>query len=262
MSIAAQAKTIRFEIKRQDNEESKPYWHVFEIPYREDANVISTLMEIRKNPVTVDGQRVDPVAWEAACLEEVCGTCTMYVNGVIRQACSALIDDVGDPQGDKIVVKLEPMTKFPLVRDLIVDRSRMFEHLIKLKGWVPIDGSYDLGPAQPQEDSIRKLRYELSRCMTCGCCLEACPQINERTVFAGPAAIGQTLLFNLHPVGRVFSNERLDYMTSEEGITNCGNAQNCVKVCPNDVPLTLAIAEINRQTTGYRIKRFLGMTRS
>ena len=97
--------------------------------------------------------------------------------------------------------------------------------------------------------------------MTCGCCVEACPQVNERTSFVGPAAVAQTLLFNLHPVGKTFENDRLEFMTSEEGITNCGNAQNCVKVCPNEVPLTLAIAEINRQTTVYKVKKFLGMTR-
>lgn len=260
MSTAIAAKTIRFEVKRQTSKDSTSFWHVFEIPYREDANVISTLMEIRKNPVTIEGQLVEPVAWEAACLEEVCGTCTMYVNGHIRQACTALIDEVGILQGETLVVKLEPMTKFPLVRDLIVDRTKMFNDLIKIKGWVPIDGSYDLGPAQPQDDHVRKLRYDLSRCMTCGCCVEACPQVNERTDFVGPAAIGQALLFNLHMVGKTFAEDRLNFLTSEEGITNCGNAQNCVKVCPNEVPLTLAIAEMNRQTTVYKIKSFLGMT--
>ncbi|MBL8067225.1 MAG: succinate dehydrogenase iron-sulfur subunit [Armatimonadetes bacterium] len=259
MSAAANATTIRFEIKRQNNANSAPFTHVFEIPYREDANVISTLMEIRKNPVTVDGQAVEPVAWEAACLETVCGTCTMYVNGHIRQACTALIDEVAERVGDKLVVRLEPMRKFPVIRDLIVDRSQMFKNLIKVKAWVPIDGSYDLGMAPPQDDHVRKLRYDISRCMTCGCCMEACPQVNERTEFVGPAAIAQALLFNLHPVGKTFSEDRLEYLTSAEGMTNCGNAQNCVKVCPNEVPLTLAIAEMNRQTTVYKVKKFLGL---
>lgn len=260
MATATAVKTIRLEIKRQKNAKSQPYWESFETPYKHDMNVISTLMEIRKNPVTTDGNHVEPVAWEAACLEEVCGTCTMYVNGHIRQSCTALIDEVAEIDGDTAVVRLEPMSKFPLVRDLIVDRSRMFENLIKVKGWVPIDGSYDLGMARPQDDNTRKLRYELSRCMTCGCCSEACPQVNEKNSFVGPAAIAQALLFNLHPVGDTLEEERLEYLTTEEGITNCGNAQNCVKVCPNDVPLTLAIAEMNRQTTVYKIKKWMGLS--
>ncbi len=252
---------IRFEVKRQQNRASQPYYDTFEIPYMENANVVSCLMEIRKNPKTIEGQTIEPVVWEAACLEEVCGTCTMYVNGHIRQACTALVDDVAERHGDTFVIRLEPMRKFPLIRDLVVDRSEMFQNLITMKAWVPIDGSYDLGMAQPQDDHVRKLRYDLSRCMTCGCCMEACPQVNDRTTFVGPAAIGQALLFNLHPVGKTLESDRLDALTTESGITNCGNAQNCVKVCPNEVPLTQAIAEMNRQTSVYKIKKWLGLAR-
>ncbi|MFN3728247.1 MAG: succinate dehydrogenase iron-sulfur subunit [Fimbriimonadaceae bacterium] len=250
--------TIRLRILRCASAHAEGYWETFEIPYRSGLNVISALMEIRKKPVNTQGKEVEPVAWEAACLEEVCGSCTMNVNGYVRQACTALIDDVGQEDGDTLEVTLEPMKKFPLIRDLVVDRSKMFENLIKVKGWVPIDGSYDLGPAQPQDDHVRKLRYDLSRCMTCGCCLEACPQVNEVSPFVGPAAVGQALLFNLHPIGKNLTADRLEFMTSEEGITGCGNAQNCVKVCPKGVPLTEAIAQINRDTTVYKIKKWLG----
>src|SRR5690606_14657125 len=111
----------------------------------------------------------EPVAWGAACVEEVCGTCTMYVNAHMRQSCTARMDEVAEVHNGVATVKREPMTKFPLVRDLIVDRSKMFESLIKVKGWVRIDGSFDLGMARPQGDHVRKVRYELSRCMTCGC---------------------------------------------------------------------------------------------
>lgn len=249
---------IRLTILRQDSQGQEQYWETYEIPFREKLNVISALIEIQKNPVTADGKKVKPPAWEAACLEEVCGACTMNINGGIRQACTALIEQVGEPKGDFYEVTLEPMKKFPLIRDLVVDRSKMFENLKKVQGWVPIDGSYDLGMAPAQDDHVRQLRYSLSRCMTCGCCLEACPQVNEKSSFVGPAAIGQALLFNLHPVGKSLEGDRLDYLTGEEGITGCGNAQNCVKVCPKGVPLTRAIAELNRDTTKYRLKKWMG----
>ncbi len=251
--------TVRLHIQRQDNKDAKAHMETYEIPLQENMNVISALMEIRKNPVTKEGKEVEPPAWEAACLEEVCGSCTMNVNGMIRQACTALIEDVAEEKGEVYEVTLEPMKKFPLVRDLIVDRSKMFDNLKKVKGWVPIDGSYDLGMGQPQDDHVRQLRYALSRCMSCGCCLEACPQVNEKSSFVGPAAIGQALLFNLHTIGKTLENERLDFMSSEEGVTGCGNAQNCVKVCPKGVPLTRAIAEINRDTTVYRLRKWMGL---
>ena len=250
--------TVRIRVKRQTKDSREIRWDTFEVPYFENMNVISALMEVRKNPVTSDGEGVEPPAWEAACLEEVCGSCTMVINGRVRQACTALIDEVGEREGSYIDVKLEPMSKFPLIRDLIVDRSHMFESLIKVRGWVPIDGSFDRGMAPPQDDAVRKFRYELSRCMTCGCCLEACPQFSDRTKFVGAQAIGQALLFNLHPVGGTLADERLDYLSSEEGVKNCGNAQNCVKVCPKGVPLTQAIAEINRDTTVRKVKSWFG----
>lgn len=252
-------KTVRLKVRRQSSKDESPYWHEFALPYQENMNVVSVLMETRKNPVTASGESVAPPSWEAACLEEVCGACTMVVNGKVRQACTALIDEVGRVEGEELHVTLEPMSKFPLVRDLLVDRTRMFENLIKVKAWVPIDGSYDLGMAQPQDDAVRKLRYDLSKCMTCGCCLEACPNYNAGTTFVGPQAIGQALLFNLHPVGKTLEPERLEFLTSEEGVTGCGNAQNCIKACPKEVPLTRAIAQINRDTTFYSVRRWMGL---
>jgi succinate dehydrogenase / fumarate reductase iron-sulfur subunit len=259
MAVTAIPTKIRVKVLRQANAQAEKHWETFEVPYKENLNVISVLMEIRKNPRTVEGKDVEPPAWEAACLEEVCGSCTMNINGGIRQACTALIEEVCEIQDGVYDLTLEPMKKFPLLRDLMVDRGRMFNNLKQVKGWVPIDGSFDLGMAQPQDDGIRQIRYALSRCMTCGCCVEACPNVNDQSAFVGPAALGQALLFNLHPVGKSLEKDRLDFLTSEEGITGCGNAQNCVKVCPKGVPLTRAIAQLNRDTTIYRLKRWIGV---
>lgn len=250
---------IRLRIHRQADKNAEAHWETFEIPFKPNLNVISALMEVRRNPKTVDGKQVQPPVWEAACLEEVCGSCTMNINGRIRQACTALIEDVGEETDGVLEVQLEPMKKFPLIRDLQVDRSEMFENLKKVKGWVPIDGSYDRGMAPPQDDQIRQFRYALSRCMTCGCCMEACPQVNDKSEFVGPAAVAQALLFNLHPVGKTLANERNEFLTSEEGLSGCGNAQNCVRVCPKSVPLTTAIAQLNRDTTVYKIRQWIGI---
>lgn len=257
--MEAKPARIRIRVRRQRGPKEAPRWDEFEMPYRERMNVISALMEIRRNPVTSEGKAVEPPAWEAACLEEVCGSCSMLVNGGVRQACTALLDEVAEREDDTLIVELEPMSKFPLVRDLIVDRTEMFDSLIKVKGWVPIDGSYDLGMSPPQDDHVRQVRYALSRCMTCGCCLEACPQFGPRTKFIGASALGQTLLFNLHPVGKSIEGERLEAITDEAGITNCGNAQNCVKSCPKGVPLTEAIAQLGRDATAHKVKKFFGM---
>ena len=241
-------KTIKLKIKRQDNPRAKSYWQEFEVPYKPLANVISCLQDIQKSPVTKTKQTVNPVTWDSNCLEEVCGSCTMVINGKVRQACTALVDNIEQP------IVLEPMSKFPIVRDLQVDRSRMFRALKKVKAWISIDGSHDIGEGPIMADPIRATRYTLSECMTCGCCLEACPQYTKDNSFLGAAAFSQVRLFNMHPTGAMEKEERLDAVMGKGGIADCGNAQACVEACPKDIPLTDSIAEIGRDTSLQLLK--------
>lgn len=245
-------KTIKLEITRQDGPEGQPYTEKFEIPYRPNMNVIGALMEIQRNPFNQDGKKVSPVVWESNCLEEVCGACSMVINGTPRQACSALIDKLGQP------IKIEPMSTFPVTRDLSINRERMFDALKKVKAWIPIDGTYDLGPGPRMAETKRQWAYELSKCMTCGVCLEACPNVNANSPFIGPAPLSQVRLFNAHPTGEMNKEERLETIMGEGGITDCGNSQNCVQSCPKGIPLTTSIAALNRDTTVHSIKKFLG----
>ncbi len=226
----------------------KQYWEEFELPLRPRENVISALMEIQKNPVNRKGEKVEPVVWEQGCLEEVCGSCSMLINGYPRQACTALIENYLRETKSN-VIKLAPFTKFPLVRDLIVDRTRMFENLKQVHGWIDTEGSRETGYGPLVSQAKQEVMYALSTCMTCGCCLEGCPQVNERSKFMGPAAVSQVRLFNAHPSGKLQRHERLRPMMEEEGISACGNAQNCVEVCPKNIPLTDSIAVIGRDVT-------------
>lgn len=239
--------TVKIRIQRRENMNAPSFWETFELPYRRNLNVISVLMDIRKNPVTAEGKQTTPPVWDMSCLEQVCGICTMVIDGRVRQSCSALIDDLLLESGTDTVT-LEPMSKFPNVRDLKVDRSRMFDHLKQVHAWIELDGSYDLGPGPQMSNETAQERYAYSRCMTCGCCLEACPQYSEEN-YIGPQAIAQARLFNMHPTGSITKEERLNGLMGDDGITNCGNAQNCVQVCPMSIPLTRAIYETNRDVT-------------
>jgi len=234
---------IRLKIKRQDTPDAKPYWQEFDVPAREHANVISCLQDVQRHPVTAKGETVTPVVWECNCLEEVCGSCTMVINGRVRQACTALVNQMKEP------VVLEPMSKFPVVRDLQVDRARMFENLKKAKAWIRVDGTHDIGEGPVVDEKQRAVAYALSECMTCGCCLEACPQFSRDNRFLGAATFAQVRLFNMHPTGAHNQEDRLEAMMGEGGIADCGNAQVCVEVCPKNLPLTESIAEIGRQST-------------
>jgi succinate dehydrogenase / fumarate reductase iron-sulfur subunit len=250
--MAGENKPVQFRVKRQDSPNSAPYWEEFEVAYWPRLNVLGCFMEHAKNPVTRAGVKTSPITYDAACLEEVCGSCAMKINGVARQACSALVDALERP------IVVEPLSKFPVVRDLTVDRRRMFEDLKRIKGWIPIDGTYDLGPGPRMAESEREWAYVLSKCMTCGNCLEVCPQINDRSDFMGPAAISQVRLFNAHPTGRMNASERLEAIMGGGGINDCGNAQNCVRACPKSIPLTTSIAAMYRATTIQALKDLFG----
>jgi succinate dehydrogenase / fumarate reductase iron-sulfur subunit len=124
---------------------------------------------------------------------------------------------------------------------------------------------------------VQQQAYPLSECMTCGCCLEACPQylkieLHQREDesdeafarrkhsaydrgFIGAAAISQAMLFNMHPTGKMNAGERLDALMEEGGLQICGNAQNCVAVCPKSIPLTRSIARAGRALTVHAIKK-------
>lgn len=245
-------KTIKLIIKRQKDANSQPYEESFEIPYRENLNVIACLMEIRRNPINDKGEKTTPVTWDMNCLEEVCGACSMVINGRARQSCSAIVDQLEQP------IRLEPMNTFPVIRDLQVDRSRMFDNLKRMKAWIPIDGTYDLGPGPRMPEKKRQTAYELSKCMTCGVCLEVCPNVTSKNDFVGAQAISQVRLFNLHPTGAMTKDERLDALMDQGGLQACGNSQNCVQACPKGIPLTTSIAAMNRESSFHMFKSFFG----
>jgi succinate dehydrogenase / fumarate reductase iron-sulfur subunit len=133
----------------------------------------------------------------------------------------------------------------------------MFDSLRKVHAWIDIDGTYDLGLGPKVEPEVQSTRYDLSRCMTCGCCLEACPQVNDRSKFIGASALSQVRLFNEHPSGKMHKDVRLEAIMGIGGITDCGNAQNCVQVCPKEIPLTDSIAYLYRETSWYGLLSWL-----
>jgi len=271
----ASEKTFTVYITRQDGPAAGSQRETFSVVHRPEMTVITVLNDIAARPVTADGKETTPVAWDANCLEEVCGSCTIVINGRVRQACTALVDRLLEESAS---ITLEPMSKFPVVRDLVVDRRRMFESLKRVQAWISVDGYYHAGPGPRMSPAEQEEAYPMSRCMTCGCCLEACPQFHKielkreagesdeefraREVeefnhdFIGAQPFSQAVMYNLHPTGRMSGPARIEGMMGPGGITECGNAQNCAKVCPKDVPLLRAIAIAGRQTSIHAIKRW------
>ena len=202
----------------------------------------------------------------------------MLINGIARQACSALVDRLlADHPGE---IELRPLTKFPVIRDLMVDRRRLFRALEKLQCWIPVDGYYDTGPGPRQSQQQQQQAYPLSQCMSCGCCLEACPQYTKVEFqreadetddqfrqredaefdrsFIGAHAMNQVVLMNSHPSGEMTATPRIEGMIAQGGIQNCGKAANCQAVCPKEIPLMTSWARAGRTATLHALKRLFG----
>ncbi len=234
-------------------EQGKQYWEEFEVHLSPHLNIIAALMGIQERPINKKQKKVAPVVWEQGCLEEVCGSCSMLINGRPRQACTALIDNLIQASGSTTIT-LAPLSKFPLMRDLVVNRDSMFENLKKVRAWIDVDDSYDRGFGPKISPQVQEAMYILSTCMTCGCCTEACPQVNAHSTFMGPAPISQVRLFNANPTGKLQAETRLRPLMQKEGLSGCGNAQNCAKVCPKNIPLTESIAVMGRELGKQALK--------
>lgn len=229
----------RLRIRRQDGPGQAPRWEVREIHHEEGHTVLSALME--------RNSEVPPVALEASCLEEACGSCAMLINGRARLACGTLLEGLADKDG---LVTVEPLSKFPVVRDLVVDRGRVRADLLHMDATL---GETRIG------DSSRV--QELAACVACGACLEACPNYGASEArgvpFIGAVVLHESRLANLLGVDKADRAVRLEALMGNGGIADCGNVQNCVNACPKDIPLAESIAELGRDTTVHAIKRWL-----
>ena len=180
----------------------------------------------RANPVTVTGKATTPITYDSNCLEEICGSCAMLINGKARMACSALVDNLEQP------IKLEPLSKFPLVRDLAGRPLRAVrESEGASKPGFPSMAPTISAPARASSRSSRKqlsaVELHLLHLLHGG--LPAV-QRRDRLRRRGHHRAGQAL--QQPPTGSVFKEERLRALAGEGGIQECGYAQNCVEACP------------------------------
>lgn len=164
-------------IQRYDKDTQKSWWQSFQYESeQEHVTVATVLRELNcKNPLMdVDGNIAAEIKWECNCLQKKCGACAMLVNGMPMLACDANLEDDCHE-----TIELAPLSKFPVVEDLIVDRKIMFDNLRKMQIW--LDGHADL--KTPEET------LEASKCLQCGCCLEICVSFTPEDEFVGTAGM-------------------------------------------------------------------------
>lgn len=209
----------------------------FSVETRRGDTVATLLHAMAEDPVTTAGQHVAPVAFESACRATGCSACTILVNAHVAVACRTSIESVRPKRGP---IVLAPMTKFPVIRDLIVDRGLLRGAGQRLGVW--LDDPPSSAPGTTFALS------EIDRCTLCGACFEACPE-TAGTRFVGAAALNEARLSNELAAGRSRKTARVEASMNAGGVANCGKAGVCVEVCPERIPLVDSILALERETT-------------
>lgn len=213
-------KTLK--ILRRKSRDDKPYYESFIYESdNEGATVATALMKISAET---------DLAWEHSCLQKKCGACAMIIDGRPALACDTRLSECRND-----TVNVEPLRKFPVIKDLLVDRSAMTQRLNALKAYsVSVrETNVETAPErikQAQKDD--ETAYEASRCIQCGLCLEVCPNYYREGDFAGMAGMA--------PLSRLLAkDENREIIGSYRKYVyeGCGKSLSCRDVCPAGIDM-------------------------
>ena len=155
----------------------------------------------------------------------------MVINGVPALACAAFVDEV---KGDELV--LEPLSKFPVVADLIVDRSSIYENLNRAGAYLE-----SLAASDPRQ---HPQQYSVAKCLKCGLCLEVCPNYFPGGEFFGAAFANDSYLIASQSAD---GGERMVKEYRRHFAEGCSKALSCQSVCPAGIETITSIMRMNRK---------------
>lgn len=218
-------------IERRNNPNSEPYIQC--IRYESEnlnATLATALTEINNNEYKdVKGEPVEFIMWENSCLQRKCGACAMVIEGIPKLACRCFLKEY------RKEILVTPMKKFPLIKDLVVDRSVLFDNLKKLEVW--------LGKSEIT-DGNREVVYEASKCLQCGCCLEVCPNFYIDENFFGAA--GAVAATGVIAQGDNNISEPILQQYDKHVYEGCGKSLACKKICPAGIDVEHMLIHSNK----------------
>ena len=223
--------TIR--ILRRDRGSTESYIQDFEYETENDSDTAATALtslNSREALTDISGLPARAIEWECSCLQKKCGACAMRINGRPGLACDAVLADFG-----KNIIELEPLRKFPVICDLTVDRSILFENLKTLRLW--------LAQTSDPSDKMQELAYESSECLQCGCCLEICPNFYAGGKFFGMSAVPVTTRL-LAQMSKAEYKE-ISRLYSKHIFSGCGKSLACRDICPKKIDTEKLLVNAN-----------------
>ena len=186
-----------------------------------------------------------PIEYSCSCLQGICGACAMVINSEPKLACKTFLNE------EKTVIEnseitIEPLSKFPLIKDLKVDRSILFDAMEDCELWLESDSTY-----HPKDLDFE---YEMSLCLMCGCCTEVCPNYKLGDFVGAPAAVSASKLVNQESDKDHLKSLKKNY--KKRFFSHCVKSTSCEDVCPMGIPTQRAISKMNRKSV-WRIWQLL-----
>lgn len=227
-------KKIVLKIFRENTaQKTDRHYDKFNVPYKKWTTVLDALLHVKSY--------MDPsVAIRYSCRMASCGSCGMKINGIPRLACYTKISEL-----ETSTIECEPLPNLPVIRDLVTDFSRFFNHHKNVQPYIQSKDGVDDSDTEKKTfsfyqspDDVDKY-LQFSYCIKCGLCYSACPTVGTDLKFPGPQALAQ--LYRYFADTRDETKNRLDIVDDRHGIWRCHFAGSCSKVCPKGVDPALGI---------------------
>jgi succinate dehydrogenase / fumarate reductase, iron-sulfur subunit len=237
-------KALTLSIKRFQREKDPSSWiDTFQIEPKKGMNLLEALLQIQDDQ---DGS----LSFRYSCRGAVCGSCAMRVNGKLVLACRTRVENLLEK-----TTLIEPLSFFPVLRDLIVDMTTFFDHYKQIQPYlhgIPVssDTEYKMG-----EDERKEIDPYI-QCILCGICLGVCPSFQRCSQFLGPAMLAKAYRFLVDSRDRRFE-EILGTVDCLDGVWGCNTVFQCVRVCPKEVQPTHAIVKMREKILRNRISSFI-----
>ena len=223
---------MKIKILRQSAPKEKSYWQIFDYEKKDSQTVAGMLDELNYKDDLKDasGNPAPRIQWDCSCLQGMCGACAMVINHKPALACETFLRDL---KGDTVI--LEPLKKFPVIIDLVVDRSVIQENLKKANAYIEsFKGADKAKYAQ---------MYSIGKCLKCGLCLEVCPNYKNGANFYGATFANDCFLISSRSKTQE-KNIKEEFLKHFE--SSCSKSLSCADVCPIKIQTLASIAKMNR----------------
>ena len=237
--------TIHLRVWRQENRDAEGHFENYTLDTVNEHMSFLEMLDVLNEELMKDGK--DPVDFDYDCREGICGSCNMVINGRAHgpkhqtAACQLHMRNYKD--GDTIVIEPPRAAAFPVIKDLVVDRSA-FDRIIEAGGYISVNtGAAPEANMLPVDQETANSAFDYATCIGCGACVAACPN-SSASLFTG----AKLSHLNSLPQGQPERDQRSIAMVEqmkEEGFGDCSNFAECEAVCPVGISIS-AIAQMRK----------------